>query len=192
MVDARRQQWRLVGGSDCWAAGRIGESAHPRQRVPTKDPPADDGWSFCGVQRRRRARVFGAGFLEEEECWFGARDGILGNGPQLVHRQIEVTQACLHLLEFRTKASAEPSWTWRSSHRLNATLDAQDVGTPGPSPGRTRLCWTHHGGWLMNWNCIRTLGSSLTNSVELLGDHRSGTRNIRSFPWMRSRKCRYR
>jgi hypothetical protein len=39
-----------------------------------------------GVESRRRARVIGAGFLEEGKCWFGARDGIHGNRPQLVHR----------------------------------------------------------------------------------------------------------
>jgi hypothetical protein len=64
-----------------------------------------------GLESRRRARVIGAGFLEEDEHWFGARDGITGNRPQLVHRQLEVTRACLHLLEFCTKASADPSGT---------------------------------------------------------------------------------
>jgi hypothetical protein len=67
-----------------------------------------------GVQRGRRARVIGAGFLEEDECWFGAQDGIRDNRPQLVHRQLEVTRACLHLHEFRTKASADRT-TGRSS-----------------------------------------------------------------------------
>jgi hypothetical protein len=43
------------------------------------------------VESRRRARVIGVVLLEEDEFWFGARDGIQGNRPQLVHRQLEVT-----------------------------------------------------------------------------------------------------
>jgi hypothetical protein len=38
------------------------------------------------VESRRRAKVIEAGFLEEDEYWFGAADGIHGNRPQLVHR----------------------------------------------------------------------------------------------------------
>jgi putative hydrolase of the HAD superfamily len=35
-------------GRACWAASQIGESIHtPGQRVSAKDPPADDGRSFC-------------------------------------------------------------------------------------------------------------------------------------------------
>jgi hypothetical protein len=64
-----------------------------------------------GLESRRRARVIGAGFLEEHERWFGARNGIPGNRPQLINRQLEVTRACLHLLEFGTKGSANPSGT---------------------------------------------------------------------------------
>jgi len=58
------------------------------------------------VESRRRARVIRACFLEEDKCWFGARNAIRGNRPQLVHRQLEVTRECLHLLQFRLRASA--------------------------------------------------------------------------------------
>ena len=49
-----------------------------------------------------------------------------------------------------------------------------------------------HGCWFWNWNCTRTEPSSGTTSVELLADQVSGTRNIRSWPTMSSRRWRYR
>ena len=89
-----------------------------------------------GVKSRRRARVIGTGFLGEDECWFGARDGIPGNRPQLLHRQLEVTRACLHLLEFRTKASADPSGTRRTTQMWGCAV----LGFP---PGKARS-WTRY------------------------------------------------